>query len=325
MLLGLTLLSLMLAAGSATAARVASGPSVASGSLVPSSGVWFGGHVHKRTEKTEYDAVLALEKEIGRKFAIDEHYEHWTNPTLKEESLDVAAGRIPMVSWPSGSWPSGVDASAILSGSQDGAITYMARQLKALGHPVLLRFAYEMDHVGGGRYIGPPSVFIPAWRHVHDLFVAAGATNVKWVWCAVSHNFANGSAQTYYPGDAYVDWIAADGFSFWPVQQTSNGTWRSLDQIFSAFYGWGSGKSKPLMIASTGVQEDPTQPSRKSQWFQDAATTLKSWPKVKAIVYYHSTIDTPFGVASFYGDSSSKSLNAYAAMGAESYFSPPVP
>ena len=313
-------------AASAAVSGVGDQPAIGSQSLVPLTGAWFGAHVHKRTEKTEYDAVLALEQKIGRRFAIDNHYEHWTAPTLKEEGLDLAAGRIPMVSWPSGSWPSGVDASAILSGSQDATIRYMASALKALGKPVLLRFAYEMDHgPGSGRYLGPPSLFIPAWRHVHDIFVNQGATNVKWVWCAVSHNFANGTAQTYYPGGAYVDWIAADGFSFWPVQQTSNGTWRSLKEIFAAFYAWGATQGKPLMIASTGVQEDPSQPSRKAQWFQAATATLKAWPEIKAFVYYNATIQTPYGTAYFYADSSSSSLKAYLTMGADPYLNPPPP
>ena len=321
-------LAALVAGSAATGASpgLPDGPPLTPDSLTPSSGAWFGAHVHKRTEKTEYDAVLALEREVGRKFAIDNHYEHWVDPTFKEEPLDLAAGRIPLVSWPSGSWPNGIDATAILSGSQDARIKFAADGLKALGKQVLLRFAYEMDHgPGSGRYIGPPSVFIPAWRHVHDLFVSEGATNVKWVWCAVSHNFANGTAQTYYPGDAYVDWIAADGFSFWPVQQTTKGTWRSLQEIYTDFYAWGATKAKPLMIASTGVQEDPGRPSRKAQWFQDATTTLKTWPRLKALVYYNATITGINGKAYFYADSSPTSLTAYTKMGADPYLNPPVP
>src|SRR5207245_10312267 len=91
----------------------------------------------------------------------------------------------------------------------------------------------------------------------------------------VAH-FANGRAQSYYPGNAYVDWIAGDGWSFWPVQQTPKGRWRSLQEIFSSMYSWGSTMGKPLMIAATGVQEDPSQPTRKAQWFADAPAWLKT-------------------------------------------------
>src|SRR5206468_6943208 len=117
-------------------------------------------------------------------------------------------------------------------------------------------------------------------------FVSRGATNVVWVWCGVSHNFANGRAQTYYPGNAYVDWLAADGWSFWPMQLTPKGSWRSLQQIFSAFASWGAGTGKPLMVAATGVQEDPSAPTRKAQWFADAATWVKATPAIKAFLYW---------------------------------------
>jgi endoglucanase len=310
----------LLALGAATAQPSAGADAPA---LQPTAGAWFGAYVKKRSEPTHYDAVLALEAAIGRKLAIDHHYHAWNALTLREEARDLAAGRKPLVSWPSGSWPAGVDAKAITSGSQDAIIKAAADSFKALGGPVFLRFAYEMDQdSSSGRYIGEPTDFIPAWRRVHNIFVRRGATNVIWVWCAVSHNFANGRAQTYYPGGAYVDWIAADGFSFWPVQLTPKGRWRSLQEIFSSFNAWGSTKGKPLMIAATGVQEDPSQPTRKAQWFADATAWLKASPSIKAFMYWSADHPTPNGLALFWVDTSASALSAYAAMGRDPYFKP---
>jgi beta-mannanase len=289
----------------------------------PTVGAWFGALVQKRTESNHYEAVLAFEKEIGRKLAIDHHYHAWDALTLGEETKDVAAGRIPMVSWPSGSWPAGVDAKAIASGSQDAIIKAAADRFKTFGAPIFLRFAYEMDQdPTSGRHIGEPADFIAAWKRVHNIFVRRGATNVVWVWCAVSHNFANGRAQSYYPGAAYVDWVAADGWSFWPVRDTPKGTWRSLKEIFSSFYAWGSTTGKPLMIAATGVQEDPSQPTRKAQWFAEATAWLKTAPAIKAFVYWHGILVTQFGPALFWADSTPISLAAYSKMGADPYFNP---
>jgi hypothetical protein len=288
---------------------------------LPKSGAWFGAYVKKRTEPTHYAAILAFEKAIGRKLAIDHHYHAWNALELRDEAKDLAAGRIPLVSWPSGSWPAGVDAKAILSGSQDAIVKSAADQFKALGGQVFLRFAFEMDqNPGSGRYIGEPAEVVAAWRRVHNIFVRRGATNVVWVWCAVSSNFPKGRAQSYYPGGAYVDWIAADGFSFWPVQQTPKGRWRSLQEIFSSFYSWGSTKGKPLMIAATGVQEDPTQPQRKAQWFADAGAWLKTAPAIKAFMYWSGDQTTPTGTALFWADTSKAALTAYAAMGRDPYF-----
>jgi len=310
----------LLSLAAATAQRSAA---AAAPALQPTAGAWFGAYVKKRSEPSHYDAVLALEKAIGRKLAIDHHYHAWNALTLREEARDIAAGRKPLVSWPSGSWPAGVDAKAINSGSQDAIIKAAADSFNALGGPVFLRFAYEMDQdPTSGRYIGEPADFIPAWRRVHNIFVRRGATNVIWVWCAVSHNFANGRAQSYYPGNAYVDWIAGDGWSFWPVQQTPKGRWRSLQEIFSSMYSWGSTMGKPLMIAATGVQEDPSQPTRKAQWFADATAWLKTVPAIKAFMYWSADQPTPNGPALFWVDTSTASLSAYATMGRDPYFKP---
>ena len=65
-----------------------------------------------------------------------------------------------------------------------------ARALAAFGGPVRLRFAQEMNGDwypwGAGTNGNTPAEFVRAWRHVHDIFTAAGATNVQWVWSPVS-------------------------------------------------------------------------------------------------------------------------------------------
>jgi len=45
-----------------------------------------------------------------------------------------------------------------------------------------------------------PANFIAAWRHIHDIFVARGATNVEFVWCPSAYGFVTGTAQKSDPG-----------------------------------------------------------------------------------------------------------------------------
>ena len=296
-------------------------------SLEPSSGVLLGAYAKKRAEASHYDAVLALEAKLGRKLAVDHHFHKWPETYWKVEQLDIAAGRVPLISWPGGRWPAGVNAQSILSGSQDATIRSVADALRALGKPVFLRFAFNMDdRPGGPRYIGEPTEVIAAWRRVHRMFEARGATNVTWVWCAIGSNFAKGRAQSYYPGDAYVDWIGTDDFSFWPKRFTSAGTWRSFQQMFSAFYAWAAPRGKPLMIAATGAQEDPVDPQRKARWIAEAGQTMKTtMPRIKAFVYWHADHATPEGDAQFWIDTSSASLTAFRTLGFDPFFSPRLP
>jgi beta-mannanase len=55
---------------------------------------------------------------------------------------------------------------------------------------------------------------VVAWRHLHDLFAERGADNVRWVWCPNATAFTDRTAQQFYPGDGYVDWVCADGYDY---------------------------------------------------------------------------------------------------------------
>jgi hypothetical protein len=308
--------SVLLGLGAAEPARAAD--------LRPSSGAWWGAFVQRRGDLTHYQTVRRFERKLNRKLKIDHHYHEWNKLDLDEERLDLAAGRIPLISWPSAAWPRGVDARAINSGSQDGVIRNAADKLKALGAPVFLRFAFEMDQSRSSRrYIGRPRPFKRAWRHVYRIMQARGATNVSFVWCAVASNFASGRAQRYYPGDDYVQWIAADGFSFYPVKLSSTSRWRSLREIFSAFYAWGAPRNPPLMVAATGVQEDGRRPRRKARWFRHAGAVLRDrMRQIEAFVYWSALHPTPNGNANFRADTSRRSLRAFRRMGQMGYFTP---
>jgi hypothetical protein len=292
--------------------------------LRPSSGAWWGAFVKKRGDLTHYQTVLRFERKLGRKLKINHHYHEWKRLELREERLDLAAGRIPLISWPSAAWPKKVDAAAINSGSQDRVIRNAADKLKRLRAPVFLRFAFEMDQwPPSRRYIGKPRPVIRAWRHVYRIMRTRGATNVNFVWCAVASNFASGRAQRYYPGDDYVHWIAADGFSFYPLKLSSKSRWRSFREIFRAFYSWGAPKKRPLMVAATGVQEDRRRPKRKARWFRSAGVALRDHMRqIEAFVYWSARHPTPSGPAAFGAETSRVSFRAYRRMSHTRYFNP---
>ena len=101
-------------------------------------------------------------------------------------------GSIPVLSWSSQSIPSSLEEpdfqlSDVVEGRYDSYIAEFAQEAKEWGHPFFLRFNWEMngnwfpwsEGVNGNR----GGEYVAAWRHVHDVFAAAGATNVTWVWC----------------------------------------------------------------------------------------------------------------------------------------------
>jgi hypothetical protein len=125
---------------------------------------------------------------------------------------------------------------------------------------------------------------VAAWRHIHDIFAAGNATNAVWVWCPNASAFDD-VAMSYYPGDAYVDWVCADGYNFAPNRP--NDRWRSFGEIFDHFYAAGTKLRKPMMIGETGVLE--REPDEKAQWFHDAHDAIAArFPAIAALVYFNA-------------------------------------
>ncbi len=268
--------------------------------------VRFGAWVQQGTAATHADAVRALETQLGFTLAIDNHYRPWTNTFWRDEQDDIATGRTPMISWTG----QGTTAAAIASGSEDANIARVADAVKALGGRALVRFAYEMDQPRSGpRYLGSPAQFIAAWRHVYDMFQARGVSNARFVWAPIAANYATGVAQSFYPGNRYVDWIGADGYNWYPGRPGSK--WTTFGDIFTAFYAWAAPRGKPLIVAETGVQEDPAVPGRKADWFADAAVWIRSHNAIRAVSYFDGV--SPKGY-DFRVDTSGASFAAWRTM-----------
>jgi len=268
--------------------------------------VLFGAWVQQGTAPTHADAVRALEARLGFTLSIDNHYRPWTNTFWRDEQDDIATGRTPMVSWTG----RGTTAAAIASGSENANIARVADAVKALGGRVLVRFAYEMDQPRSGpRYLGSPAQFIAAWRHVYAVFQARGVSNARFVWAPIAANYATGVAQSFYPGNRYVDWIGADGYNWYPGRPGSK--WTTFGDIFAAFYAWAAPRGKPLIVAETGVQEDPAAPGRKAAWFADAAAWIRSHSAIRAVSYFDGI--SPKGY-DFRLDTSSTSFDAWQTM-----------
>jgi hypothetical protein len=281
---------------------------------VPASGAYFGARAAPTSGQTEITAINSLEQLVGRTFAID-HYYVAMGDTLPSKPMiaSATAGRYPLVDLDT---DSGWTWSKIASGAADSSLISQAKGLAAWGKPCFMNFDHEPEAYGGSH--GSAADFIAAWRHVVGIFRSQGATNCSWVWILEAQTFGQAAAATsWYPGDQYVDWLSADGYDWYPGK--SGSSWREFSAIFGPLHSWSATyhASKPVMVGETGVQEDPANPSRKATWFKNALATMKTWPQFKAFVYYNSPKSYPWWV-----NSSSASLTAFRAIGADPYFNP---
>ena len=163
--------------------------------------------------------------------------------------------------------------SDVISGRYDAYIRQWATAAAAWGHPLFLRYCHEMNGTwypwSEGANGNSPGQFVQAWRHVHDIFESAGASNVTWLWSVNEIESYDGIPMTeLYPGPAYVDWTGMSGYNW------GNGArgdiWRSFAGAFRKSYAQvlAVAPGKPLMIAETGSSE---KGGSKAAWIRDAS------------------------------------------------------
>jgi hypothetical protein len=160
--------------------------------------------------------------------------------------------------------------AAIAAGDGDGYLLTLSQLIASHGQPVYIRLFPEMNNANNsycavnadGSSRGPaysPAEFIAAWRRVVTVLrggtlsaidtrlaalgqspLHAVASNgslarspISFVWTpetAGTPNIPANSAATYYPGDAYVDWVGTDFYSKFP-------NFTGLDTFYKEFPG----------------------------------------------------------------------------------------
>ncbi|MDR3687716.1 MAG: glycosyl hydrolase [Coriobacteriia bacterium] len=215
--------------------------------------------------------------------------------------------------------------------SIDAVLTKYADDARDSGHEIWIRPLHEMNGNwypwGGTVNTNQPADFIPAWRHIHDIFARENATNVKFVWCPNIESLSTNSAGStllnaagnriadYYPGDAYVDYVALDGYN--PSSTIDGLKWRSFTSLFGAPYDTvASISSKPIFIAETASVSNGGD---KAAWIVDMFSVIPMrFPRVVGVSWFNqgtSRQDWPI-------DSSSVSLQAFRLGVANGTFAP---
>jgi hypothetical protein len=252
--------------------------------------VLLGAYVSPDGRHWDEDGVVDLEHSLGRNLALDHRFKHWDDPfpTIADR-WDHDHGRIPLITWE----PDTTTLAAIASGADDARIRARAEAVARDGRPLLLRFAHEMNADwypwDGVRTSAPgthdgPTRYVAAWRHLHAVFAAAGATNVRWVWSPNHRSIPAASwndAARYYPGDDVVDWIAVDGYDR-PSRRAA-----SFASIFGPTLTEFAGR-KPVMIAETA--SDRRDPARAVRFIDGVRRAVDAGaPRVDAIVWFDTT------------------------------------
>ncbi|HEY8598884.1 MAG TPA: glycosyl hydrolase, partial [Thermomicrobiales bacterium] len=151
------------------------------------------------------------------------------------------------------------------------------------------------------------------------VFAAAGATNVTWVWCPNVVSAETTPLAQLYPGDAYVDWVALDGYNWGGIR---NEPWRSFAEIYGPSYTAlrQLAPTKPIMIAEVASAE---QGGDKAAWIRDALGVQlpARFPAIKAVAWFNWNDNN--GTYTWPIESSAAASAAFgAAVGGSPYYLP---
>jgi hypothetical protein len=196
------------------------------------------------------------------------------------------AGRLPMVTWEPYDWET-PDAdpyplSSITAGRFDSYLRAEAKRFAALPGPLIVRFAHEMNgdwYPWGAKAPGNTAQdYVAAYRHVHDVVSAAGATNVVWMWAP---NLIDASPSislaSVYPGDDVVDWVGLSGY-FTKASDTFRHRFDpTLTQIDVV------APTKPILHAETAV---PDTANRSAQ-ITDLIDGVRATPRFVGLVWFN--------------------------------------
>ena len=208
------------------------------------------------------------------------YYATFGQPFDVVKTCDIAEdGALPLIQLD----PDHTAVAKIGAGYYNNYISNFAAAVKQYGDPVVISFAHEMngDWYSWGysptprRKGTPASAVVSAWRQIHNVFAAAGATNVIWLW--TPNVFYNGSPplSEYYPGNSYVDWVGLDGY-FWLPRDTFQSVFGQTLQQVSRI------TSKPVLIAETGITKQSGNGLQVASLFHGARTV----PNILGFVYF---------------------------------------
>ncbi|MFC6286407.1 glycoside hydrolase family 26 protein [Nocardioides sp. GCM10027113] len=244
----------------------------------------------------------------------------WYSAWAHQEDFPAAeVGRIadrgatPVITWEAwdpaaGTYQPEYSLDRIAAGRHDRYLTRFARQVRSYGRPLVIRLGHEMNGSwypwAEGVNGNGPGDFVAAWRHVVDLFRGMRVTNVTWSWSPNIPYDGSTPLPGLFPGDAWVDEVALDGYNWGTTQPWSS--WQSFGEVFGPGVQQLSLLSRrPIHIGETGSAEHGGD---KGEWVRGMFAWLERHPEVRSVTWFQLNKETDWRI-----NSSDHSLDAFRA------------
>jgi len=195
--------------------------------------------------------------------------------------------------------------ASIYRGAHDGDLRRIAAVLAQAKIPMYFRFAQEMNGWwypwSAGANGNQPGDYVKAWVHVHDLFAAAGATNLRWVW---SPNTDAGTRSTplsqSLPPAGYFDYA---GLTCYAHSGTASSVCGPTLSKLEALTG------VPLLLSEVGA-DGPG----KAAWIASLTSLFAAHPRLAGFVWFNTTPQTTGASGDYAFDDNPSDVAAFRGM-----------
>jgi hypothetical protein len=194
------------------------------------------------------------------------------------------------VSASSGTWRSVANAGPGSALYND--IVRWAKTIKSRPGNIMVAYHHEPEvgagRVGGSNNLGTAADYIAAYRKVVSIFRAQGVKNVEWTWQMSAYSFRvnpsdRRAAANWYPGNAWVDNVGADGYN-WASCDGHSGAWLPIASFADPVVAFARAHGKRASLPEFGSMPGP----RRAEWLKDAHQYLIAHRDVMSAAFYYN-------------------------------------
>jgi hypothetical protein len=255
--------------------------------LEPSSGCYVGAFIDRDDTLKKHQFASQIHGDIeqfndlvGKPHASFFMYRAYGKPFPRKWAEFVKShGAVPHIAW---------EPKDLKQVRDDDYLNHFLAEAKAFDHPLMLRFASEMNGAWTP-YNGDPEAYKEAFRLVYEK--SRSAPKVALMWCP--NSVPRSTIEDYYPGDDFVDWV---GVNFYSVPFLDNDPNRPGDLVHPTdhlrdVYETYSTK-KPIAIGEWAASRQSALTDRNLQDFGTGkmaalyADLPTRFPRVKMVNWY---------------------------------------
>jgi hypothetical protein len=276
--------------------------------------------------------TIEFETPIGRNLNFVRHYQRWDDEFPSAEDVGLLNGRDMILSVRALQNNGERILWADIANARPGDPLYQdmvewANAIRPYGPQIWLSFQHEPEERSNIPN-GDAGDFILAWRNFMTVIDSEGVELAGRVWIMTDYAFQLPVADRrhpdrWYPGDEWVEAIAADVFNWHECRTGINNAWTPPRSIIEPIRDFGlKHPTEHMMIAELGSVEDPADPSRKGEWITDVQNLFKdpTYSQFTHVSYFNLHMDEGIFDCDFRVSTSTAATDAFVALADDPFY-----